>query len=217
MLMNRPLYFLAGVVIMLFCILSLSGSVFLSLLFTLLWLPFLAFVPLRHLFSFGLLGALAGYLYAMQKIGVEVIAGGLAVLTQYGDFLGKGTSMTVRGMAASENLGKALASPLGSTSISDMAGPWIINATLVAGWLGTVVIVVLLFRLGRDVELLNRGYGFFSRTRLGTLLFLGAMSTIVAFNDYQMSNYAGIVLLAFAMRMIRCRNEAESGARPLST
>jgi len=140
------------------------------------------------------------------------MVGALSMLSDFGDFFGKSTSLTVRGLAASRNLSSALSQPLGSTTLADMAGPWPINGALAAGWLGALLIVLCLFRLGRDFQRLNQGYGLFSRTRLGTLVLLGAMSTIVVFNDYQMSNYAGIVLLAFVIRAVALRNEAESAS-----
>jgi hypothetical protein len=210
MLINRRGYFVAGCVVLLFCGFSLSGSVFLSVVFMVLWFPLLAFVPLRYAFSYGLMLWLIAYLIAIQRIGLETMVGGLAFLSRFGDFFGKSTSLTVRGLAATDNLGVALSAPLGSSTLADMAGPWPINGALAAGWIGAVFIFLYLYKLGRNIEVLNAGYGLFTRTRLGTLVLLGAMSTIVAFNDYQMSNYAGVVLLAFIGRAIVTRNEAES-------
>jgi hypothetical protein len=168
------------------------------------------FMPLRYAFSYGLMLWLAGYVFAIQRLGLEAMVGGLAFLSAFGDFFGKSTSLTVRGLSATENLGIVLASPLGSSTLADMAGPWPINGALAAGWIGAVFIFLYLRKLGRDIEEMNDGYRFFTRTRFGTLVLLGAMSTIVAFNDYQMSNYAGVVLLAFIGRAVLSRNEAES-------
>ncbi|HEU4780034.1 MAG TPA: hypothetical protein VFS58_09145 [Steroidobacteraceae bacterium] len=211
-LMNRRLYFGLALVILAFCLLSFSGSVLLSCAFSALWLVMLTFVPLRFAFSYGTLLLLAGYLFAIQRVGYDAIIAGIAVLAQYGDFLAKNASVTVRGLAATENLATAIAQPFGSTNVSDMAGPWPINAALAAGWAGPILIFFFLRSLGRRAERLNSGYNFTSRTRIGTLVLLGALSTIVAFNDYQMTAYAGIVLVAFISRAIDLRLESEDAA-----
>jgi hypothetical protein len=213
-LMNRRLYFILGVIILIFCLLSFSGSVYLSFAFAAMWLLLLTFVPLRFAFSYGLLAGLTGYFLAISRIGFETMLAGIAVLSAYGDFFSKNASLTVRGLAATENLGAALGQPLGSTNISDMAGPWLINASLSAGWIGVFLIFCFLVSLGRRVERLNIGYSLMSRTRIGTMVLLGTMSTIVVFNDYQMSNYAGIVLLTFVSRAVNLRLEAEETAAP---
>jgi hypothetical protein len=215
MLMNRRLYFALGLIILAFCVLSFSGSVYLSFAFAGFWLPMLAFVRLRFAFSYGLLIGLVAYFLAISRIGYETILAGIAVLAQYGDFFSKSASLTVRGLAATENLGNALTQPLGSTNISDMAGPWLINASLSAGWIGALMIVLFLRSLGGRMERLNQGYRLFSRTRIGTMVLLGALSTIVVFNDYQMSNYAGIVLLTFISRAVNLRLEAEESVSPV--
>jgi hypothetical protein len=118
----------------------------------------------------------------------------------------------VRGLAATENFATAIAHPFGSTNVSDMAGPWLINAALAAGWAGPILIFFFLRSLGRRAERLNAGFNFTSRTRIGTLVLLGALSTIVVFNDYQMTAYAGIVLVAFISRAIELRLESEDAA-----
>lgn len=211
--LDRRLYFGLALVILGFCVLSFSGSVLLSCAFSALWLLLLTVIPLRFAFSYGLFVLLFGYFLAIKRIGYDAILAGIAVLAQYGDFLGKTASVTVRGFAATENLGVAITQPFGSTNVSDMAGPWPINAALAAGWAGPILIFFFLRSLGRRVERLNEGQPLLSRTRFGTIVLLGAMSTIVSFNDYQMTAYGGIVLLAFLSRAISLRVESEDEAR----
>lgn len=204
-------YFVMGVVGLLFCVLSLSGSVFVALAFTFIWWLLLHIVSIRFAFSYGLLLALGGYIFALQRLGLDSMIAGAMYLSQYGDYLGKSTSLSVRGSSATENLAAALGQPFGSATLSDMAGPWLINASLVAGWLGALLIFLTLRNLGASVQKMNVGQPLFSATRLGTLFLLGALSTIVVFNDYQMSHYAGIVMLAIVIRAVRCRNDALAG------
>jgi hypothetical protein len=213
MLLNRRLYFGLGVLILAFCLLSFSGSVYLSFAFAAFWLPLLTFVSFGFAFSYGLLLGLAGYMFSIARFGFEAMLAGIAILAAtYGDFFSKSASLTVRGLAATENLGRALTQPFGSLDVSDMAGPWLINASLAAGWTGAFMLFLFLRSLGRRVGRLNRGCGLMSRTRIGSMVLLGAMSTIVVFNDYQMTSYAGIVLLGFISRAIDLRLEAEEAA-----
>src|SRR4051812_44740404 len=58
LLVPRRRYFTIGVLIAIYCLLSLSGSVFLTCGFMALWWCLLRLVSLRFAFSFGLLGLL---------------------------------------------------------------------------------------------------------------------------------------------------------------
>jgi hypothetical protein len=202
-----------GLIILTFCVLSFSGSVYLALAFSALWWLLLWFFTIKFALSYGALLALAAYLYVIENIGFGPLLEGIAYLAQFGDFLGKNASLTDRGISALANMEGALASPFGSTSLSDMAGPWLINATLEAGWLGALLLLAFLGKLGRQFELLNAHCSPLSMTRFASLLLLGAITTIVVFNDYQMSNYAGLVLLAFILRTTQVRNQADGHLR----
>lgn len=202
-----------GLIILTFCALSFSGSVYLALTFSALWWLLLWFVSVRFALLYGALLALVAYLYVIENIGFQPLLEGIAYLAQYGDFLGKDASLTVRGAAALANADAAFASPFGSNSLSDMAGPWLVNATLEAGWLGALLLLGFLDKLGRQLQLRNVGCSSPSMTRFATLLLLGAMTTIVVFNDYQASRYAGVVLLAFILRATEVRNQLNGHSR----
>lgn len=210
-----------GLIMLTFCMLSFSGSVYMTLAFSMLWWLLLWFVSIRFALLYGVLLALAAYLYVLKNVGVQSLLEGISYIAQYGDFLGKETSLTVRGGAALANADAALASPFGSASLSDMAGPWVVNATLEAGWLGALLLLIFLGRLGRQLELLNAEASSVSMTRFATLILLGAMTTVVVFNDYQMSRYAGLVLLAFILRTTLDRNQSDgkraTAPNPLQT
>ena len=70
-------------------------------------------------------------------------------------------------------------------------------------------LLVFLAKLATQMTVFNRHAGRVSMRRLATVLLLGVMSTVVAFNDYQMSNYAGLVMLGFISRLIGQHNEAD--------
>lgn len=212
MLLNSRKMFLIGALIMAYCLISLSGSVFLAFAFSGLWWLLLYLFSIRFAFSYGIPVLLAGYIVAIQRIGTDAMIAGTVFLAQYGDFFSKSASLTVRGTGAVDNLAAALGSPLGSSVEVDIAGPWLVNSALAAGWLGALMVYLFLRGLGKRLELVNRGHELFTSTRLGSLLLLGAMTTVVVFNDYQMSHYAGIVLSAFVSRAVRIREPYERSA-----
>jgi hypothetical protein len=194
-----------------FCALSLSGSIFLSFGFTALWLLLMALFSVRNAFAFGLPAFVVLYIYVLKAFGLEPLFQGITYVAQYGDFLNKGESLTNRGTQASVNADSVLSLPLGSPEHPDLPGPWLVNGTLEAGWLGGLLLLWFLRNLAIELDQFNAGAPYLSWRRSGVLLLLGTMSTIVVFNDYQMSNYAGLTLVAFIYRMLCLKNEARPG------
>jgi hypothetical protein len=206
-----------GILILTFCVLSFSGSVYLALAFSAVWWLLLWVFTIRFVMLYGVLLALVAYLFVLDRVGFDPLLEGIAYLAQYGDFLAKNVSVTDRGISALANTDIALVSPLGSTMRSDLAGPWLVNAALEAGWLGVLFLLVFLRKLGGQLEVLKTHCGPLSAKRFGSLLLLGALSVIVVFNDYQMSNYAGLVLLGFIYRTVQVGNELAGSVRPSAT
>jgi hypothetical protein len=69
-------------------------------------------------------------------------------------------------------------------------------------------LVLFLRQLARAVRILYQRSAANRYSRFGIALLFGVMATVVMFNDYQMSNYAGIVLLAVVYRAIRLMSQA---------
>jgi hypothetical protein len=198
-----------GGVILAYCVLSLSGSVFLSLAFSgVMWL-LLFVIPVRIALPYGMLGLMGAFLFAVKFFGLEPLMNAFEYLSQYGDFFHKGASLTDRTGGAILNMGAALGSPLGSSTISDIPGPWMINSALAAGWLGVLFLVLFLAGLGKQLDLFYANSRLWSTRALGVLLLLGALAMVVVFNDYQMGNFAGLILLAFIHRTIQLRNRRD--------
>jgi hypothetical protein len=195
---------------LLFSVLSLSGSVFLALAFAGLWFLVVQAVPLKFAFMYGLPGVLAFYLYGLTTFGLDPLFKAVSFFAQYGDFLNKGESLIERSAGAVATLDTALESPFGAANHPSLPGPWLINGTAEAGWIGVAFLLLFLAKLAKQVTILNRHTGRLSMPRLASVLLLGVMSAVVVFNDYQMSNYAGLVLLAFVSRVIGLENEAEN-------
>lgn len=198
-----------GGVILTYCVLSLSGSVFLSLAFSgVMWL-LLFVIPVRFALPYGMLGLMGGFLFAVKYFGLEPLMNAFEYLSQYGDFFHKGASLTDRTGGAVLNMGAALGSPWGSATISDIPGPWLINSALAAGWLGVLSLILFLVGLGKQLDVFYANSRLRSTRALGVLLLLGALAMVVVFNDYQMGNYAGLILLAFIYRTIQLRNQRD--------
>jgi hypothetical protein len=203
---SRPSTIL-GTVILAFCALSLSGSIYLSMAFAAIWWLMLFVLPLRMGLIVGLSGLTFLYLFVIRTIGLEPLVQGISFVARYGDFLNKGASLTNRTTSAAANLDTALALPFGSSTHPDLPGPWLVNSSLEAGWLGAALLLVFLLNLAGELRKLHRNTSRFDAAGVGAILLLGAMSTIVVFNDYQMSNYAGVVLLGLVYRFIQVRND----------
>jgi len=199
-------WILCGLVSLGFSILTLAGSVFLSLAFGAAWWVVLRLVPIRIAFVYGLPAALASFMWTVTHYGLQPLVQGITMVSQYGEFLSKGESLRDRVGGAVLNLNNAIATPFGAREHPDIPGPWYINSVMEGGWLCVVFLFFFLARLAKDVSTLQQRVRSGSVVNFASVLLLGVLSTVVVFNDYQMSNYAGIVLLAFIHRMIRVRN-----------
>jgi hypothetical protein len=200
--------FLLGSTILAFCVLSLSGSVFLTLAFTAIWWLLLHITSIRFAMPIGMLILMGAFFVVVDYFGLEPLLNGIAYISQYGDFLTKTASLTDRSTGAVANLGAALAAPLGSATISDIPGPWLVNSALSGGWLGVIFLVWFLRRLGYQLDIYYSNSSLLSAGRFGSLLLVGVLATIIVFNDYQMGNYSGLILLAFIYRTIELKNRA---------
>lgn len=198
-----------GSTILTFCVLSLSGSVFLALAFAgICWL-LLLISSIRFVLPYGILIFMGVFLFVVQYFGLEPLMNGIAAIAQFGDFFTKTASLTDRSSGAIANFDAALFSPLGSATLSDIPGPWLVNSALASGWLGVLMLVWFLRRLGQQLDIFHSNSRLLSARKLGSLLLLGALAMVIVFNDYQMGNYAGLVLLGFIYRTIQLRNETD--------
>lgn len=198
-------YHALGAAMVAFCLLSLSGSVFLAMAFAAAGWAMVRFASFRFALTYGILGWLALYLVAIQWFGFDAILESIDMLTQYGDFLGKSESLPARGGGAIAIFKAALVSPFGVSELADLPGPWVINVGLFAGWPGMILLAIFLYRLAHNTNAWNQRSERFDATRCGSLLLVGVITMLAVFNDYQMNNYAGIVLVSFIYRMIRLR------------
>jgi hypothetical protein len=203
---------LGGVFTLGFCVLSLSGSVFLSLGFSAAaWLALRVF-SVKKVLLWGSLSIFGCYVAALAYGGLASVLAILEALSQYGDFMSKKTSFTQRAGGAAASVGNVAGSPFGSTALPDIPGPWLVNGVLLAGWLGALMLLLFLRQLAIQLETLDARHGRLLNVRIGTLLVIGAMTTVIVFNDYQMGNYPGLLLLGILYRMLEAQNQADRDA-----
>jgi len=91
--------------------------------------------------------------------------------------------------------------------LADLPGPMLVNAALAAAWLGVLLLVLFLRKLGQELDVFHSKSPPLGAQRFGSLLLVGALATVIVFNDYQMGNYAGLILLAFIYRTLQLRNQ----------
>ncbi len=212
-LRGRPSGMAWGIITSGFCVLSLSGSVLLSMAFGgAAWFA-LRVMSVKKVLLWGTMIILGGYVAALESGSLKVVVSFITYLTNYGDFLSKENSFTYRAAGAEGSLGSVLGAPLGSTRLAELPGPWIVTGSLAAGWLGAFMLVLFVARLASQLEILNINHGRQLSVRLGTVILIGTMATVIVFNDYQMCNYPGLVLVGILYRMIEARNETDHDLR----
>jgi hypothetical protein len=204
---NSTASFVWGCVMLLYCVLSLSGSVFLACGFAGFWWLVTRVISVRAAVPYGMLFVMVAYLVGLHSSALSIL-NFLDSLSQYGDFLSKSKSATSRGQGALTNSDAALISPFGSDTTAEVPGPWLSNSALAAGWLGVIFLLWFLVKLGRELHGFYARSPSFSGQRIGCILFLGVLATVLTFNDYQMGNYVGLVLMAFVYRNMWLRNHA---------
>jgi len=208
---NSRASFLWGGVMLIYCVLSLSGSVFLACGFAGFWWVLSRLTSIRAAVPYGMLITMAAYVLGLHSNALSIL-NAFDYLSQYGDFLSKGTSVTARGHGAVINTDAALISPFGGATTAELPGPWLSNSALAAGWLGVLFLIWFLVKLGQELEVFYACSPRFSARRFGCVLFLGVLATVLVFNDYQMGNYVGLVLMAFIYRTMWLRNCDETSA-----
>lgn len=202
-----------GIVMAGFCVLSLSGSVLLSMAFSAAaWLA-LRFFSVKKVLAWGTMLVLGAYLAAVRSGSLASVVSFISFLSDYGNFMSKEKSFTYRAGGTASSLADVASAPLGSTKLPELPGPWMVNGALAAGWLGAIMLLLFVFKLAKQLDILNVNRGGRLNVRLGTLVLIGTMATVIIFNDYQMGNYPGLVLLGIVYRMIEAQNESDADSR----
>jgi hypothetical protein len=202
--LNKLFWTKCSLLIIVFCILSFSGSVQVSLVFSAIYF-FASFVfPNRFIFIVFPIIILVLILGTMLIFGLDIFIAfdsGLAGSDSTA-FLAKGKSLTIRSNGLIESVNEALNSPFGSPYIRELPLSLFLSSMISAGWTGTIMLLVFFYRL---INRLNESLKIMKNKNnllLGAAILFGIICTIFIFNDYAMLNYAGIIFLMFTYRLL---------------
>lgn len=190
----------AAAALLTFSVLALSGTVWLSMAFGLLWwgLSKLVRLRIRTVFPYLMIVLAATYMYYVSMDGVQRLLDVFTFLSErVSGLLARTHSITDRAIPAVFNLRRAYLSPFGSPILPDASGPWLIHIVMSAGLFGLTAMLAFLIQIGRRVDARYRR----DANAFPAFLFCGAMTTTMVFSDYQMISFAGLALLAFYYRL----------------
>lgn len=186
----------AGAILVITTILSLCGSFYLSIAFGVGWWLISKPISVKRIFPYGILLVFGGLIYVVSTAGVQFLVQASISLGRVSSLLVRTRSITDRLLPALHSLSLLLKAPLGTATLPDASGPWLINVGLQCGWLGVILLVLFLIKAGRRLHRYYRTHSS-PAIEVGTFLYCGIMSTVLVFNDYQMITYAGLTLLTF--------------------
>lgn len=182
-----------GWIILAFSLLTLSGSVFLSILFCLLFSPLLfmrkGYVITPFMVSIGLFFVLTIFsidplIHLIQKI--EIYTNGV---------YSKTTSATVRFGYFLTIYKDLIQHPFGMLKRLDMPVGLFVNSMATAGLLGLIFIANIAVKLFNNIGKLFNNNQLITRQKFGLALLYGVYVMIFTFNDYGAFQAVGLILL----------------------
>jgi hypothetical protein len=204
--LKKRIWLILSGIILLFCLLSFSGSVQACLVFALgyITLSYYFRLPIKFLFIYIPILIIGILLYMLVNNGIDFLLNIDAKLgnSDSFDFLAHGNSVVIRAEGLINAFYEARVSPFGSSKLRTLPTSIILNTALAAGWLGVVLILTFFYRiilLLHHIKIENFNNYFYL---LGSALFFGITCTVFIFNDYAMLNYSGLVLLFFFFRLV---------------
>jgi hypothetical protein len=197
LLLNERRWAIASGIIVFFCLSSFSGSVQISIAFSMIYIIASFFFASRFIFiSLPVLSAIV-ILFLFVTTGGEWFVLFDATLGNSSPvgFLSKGNSLVVRGQGLVDGFQEAIRSPLGSAWQRSLPLPIILSAMLSAGWFGAFLLLLFFLKLIVAIDINGKKHDCTIYHRTSFALFFGVFCTIFTFNDYAMLNYSGLILL----------------------
>lgn len=197
LLLNERRWTIASGIIVLFCLFSFSGSVQISIAFSLIYVIASFFFSTRFIFlSLPFLSVLI-ILFLFVTTGGEAFVRFDTLLgnSSSAGFLSKGNSLVIRGQGLVDGFQEAIRSPFGTAFPRLLPLPIIVSAMISAGWFGAFLLLLFFYRLINAMNKLVKKHDGTICLRASFALFFGAFCTIFTFNDYAMLNYSGLILL----------------------
>ena len=191
-------------ILFLFSILSFSGSVFLAILVAFIIFVISYMVPFKFIYPLGVFVLFIFFLLFVTTTGIDIFLIFFSDLGTYNPLLSKTSSISDRILPSIENLLLVFKSPFGTKSTSDATGPWLINIGISTGWIGIILFLFFLVKIGKVMHkyLVN----FNTIKRIEVSLILAPLIVFIIFNDYQMNSYSGILLISLLYRVLQFKN-----------
>ncbi|HEY1018690.1 MAG TPA: hypothetical protein VGE25_06825 [Sediminibacterium sp.] len=192
-----------SLIILLFCLLSISGSVQVCIIFAGLFFLLSSFFPTRFLFIWTPLAGMAVMLFIMITLGLDLFTNFDMNLSQSENtnFLAKGNSLVTRGNGLIFGANEALRSPFGSQFGHELPLSVFLSVILNAGWIGAILLLIFFSKLITRISLMRKiDHSLVSK--IGISILFGIICTIFLFNDYAVLNYTGLVLFTFLYRQL---------------
>jgi hypothetical protein len=205
LLLNERRWAMASGMLIVFCLSSFSGSVQVSIAFSLIYVIASFFFATRFVFiSLPLLSAII-IIFLFVTTGGEwfVIFDTTLGNSSSAGFLSKGNSLVVRGQGIVDGFQEAIRSPLGTAWQRTLPLPIILSAMLSAGWLGAFLLLSFFFKLIYAIDMIEKKHDRTIYHRTSFALFFGVFCTIFTFNDYAMLNYSGLILLFLYYKCVK--------------
>lgn len=202
--LNKRFWTKCSLVLVVFCIMSFSGSIHACMVFSFAYVLLSFFFPTRIVFLYFPLAVLVLTLAAFMTIGIETFSEFDTMLgnSDSVDFLAHGNSLVVRANGLIFALNEALNSPFGSKYIREIPVSIFLSTMISAGWIGAVLLFNFFYKLIKRIDLKLKFDSLGLQTKAGAAVLFGVFCTICLFNDYAMLNYTGLVLMIFTYRLL---------------
>ncbi len=204
LLLKGKFWFYLSFPIALAALLSMSGMVFLSFTFA-----FFVFILLSN-FSFKIvqyiiLLSVSIVIFNLVSGNLDSFTSGLDTLKDQSSVFEKTKSFKGRAEGVANAFNRALVSPYGVENV-DAPAPIFVNATLKAGWLGGIMILMIIWEFFSQSKqyLLYQKNSF--HARLGVSLLFGALFVSNTMSDYGMTTYSGLIMLLLISGVLKIRN-----------
>ncbi len=205
MFLNNGRWIICSGIIVLFSLLSFSGSVEICIIFSCLYILLSSFFGTRFIFIFFPLIILGVTMFILLTMGLNLFTSFDTKLasSSSSSFLAHGNSIIVRGNGVIFAFSEALRSPFGSPNELHLPVSIFLSSIINAGWAGAVLLIAFFYKLIIRIDKKLRSNRSAKRTKVGVAILFGIICTIFLFNDYAMLNYSGLILLIFAYRLVQ--------------
>jgi hypothetical protein len=187
-------------IILLFLVLSFSGSVILALIISIITYIILYrnLLPLWVVYPTSVFIILGLYLSIIGSIETSNFADNFD-FSQTNEAFDKSKSFEIRAIFGAVNFNTLLNNPLGigygSEQVINIPNPVLISVGLSGGWVSILLYTIFLFRLSFYMNRMRKNYLQINSIKIALSLMTGCLFVFIVFNDYLLINYSGMVYM----------------------